>query len=176
MNNTLLVSVLGEDRPGLLSEIARIVLDCGCTITDGRMSVLSGECSLVLSVNGNWNTLAKLETQLKKMEQSQNLLIASKRSQERQTQEAGLPYSVEVVAPDQPGIVYRLTGFFASRNINIEEMISRGYSAPHTGAPMAIINMVIALPNSTHIALLRDEFMDLCDEFNWDAVIEPVKG
>ncbi|HOW61982.1 MAG TPA: ACT domain-containing protein, partial [Candidatus Contendobacter sp.] len=43
MKNYLVVSALGEDRPGLVNEISRIILDCDCGIVDSRMTVLGGE-------------------------------------------------------------------------------------------------------------------------------------
>jgi glycine cleavage system transcriptional repressor len=36
--------------------------------------------------------------------------------------------------------------------------------------------MTVAVPADTHIARLREEFLDFCDEMNLDAVIEPVRG
>jgi glycine cleavage system transcriptional repressor len=72
-------------------------------------------------------------------------------------------------------IVYSLTNFFSSRSISIEDLVTRSYSAPHTGASMFSVNIVIGVPANTHIAMLRDEFMDFCDELNLDAIMEPIK-
>ncbi|MFO1351603.1 MAG: glycine cleavage system protein R [Gammaproteobacteria bacterium] len=176
VKNYLVISVLGEDRPGLISELARVILDCNCNIVDGRMTELGGECSAIFLVYGNWNTLAKLEVQLERLKSSLGVEIAVKRTTGGQRRDDVLPYAIEVIAHDQPGIVHRLANFFAGRSINIEELVTRSYSAPHTGAPMFSVNMVIGVPGKIHIAMLRDEFMDFCDEFNWDAVMEPVKG
>lgn len=176
VNNYLLITALGKARTDLLSELSRAVLDCGCNIVDSRISVLAGECSATLLLQGTWNTLAKLEAQLKKLEQSLDVIMLSKRCNAVRNPDNALPYSVEVIALDKPGIVHRLTQFFGSRSVHIEELVSRRYTAPHTTTSMAAINMIIGVPGKIHIALLRDEFMDLCDELNWDAVIEPIKG
>jgi len=82
---------------------------------------------------------------------------------------------VDVVALDHPGIVYRLAEFFSSRDINIEELSTATYAAAHTGTPMFSVHMTVNVPASMHIASLREEFMDFCDELNLDAVLEPVK-
>ena len=63
-NNHLVLSALGEDKPGLINELSRCVLNSGCSILDSRMAVLGGDFALLLQVGGNWNNLAKLETQL----------------------------------------------------------------------------------------------------------------
>ena len=133
-------------------------------------------CVAMLLVHGNWNTLAKLETQLKRAEEEHGLTITIKRTGPRKISQDALPYSVEVIALEAPGIVNHLAAFFASRSINIEELSTRSYSAPHTGSPMYSVNMAIGIPASLHVALLREEFLDYCDELNLDAVMEPVKG
>ena len=78
---------------------------------------------------------------------------------------------------DHPGIVNTLAGFFADRNINIEDMAATStYSAADTGTPMFAVHMTVGIPSDMHIAGLREEFMDYCDGLNLDAVLEPLKG
>ncbi|MGH8473201.1 MAG: glycine cleavage system protein R, partial [Gammaproteobacteria bacterium] len=86
-----------------------------------------------------------------------------------------MPYAVEVVSIDHPGIVHDIAQFFSTRDINIEEMYTGSYSAAHTGTPMFSLHVTISVPTNTSIAALRGEFMDFCDQLNLDAVMEPVK-
>ena len=60
--------------------------------------------------------------------------------------------------------------------IEIAEVATRRYSAAHTGAPMFSAQMTINLPSSAHISQLRDEFLEVCDQLNLDAILEPVKS
>ncbi len=176
VKNYLIISILGEDRPGLIVELSQAILDCGCSILESRIMVLGKECSAILMVHGNWNTLAKLETQLAKLEQSLNLTIASKRTEDNNDKGDALPYGIEVVAMDQPGIVHSLADFFSSRRVNIEDLATHSYQATHTNTLMFSVNVTISIPANMPIALFREEFMDLCDELNLDAIMEPVKG
>ena len=86
-----------------------------------------------------------------------------------------VPYTVDVVAMDHPGIVHEIADFFATRDINIEEMSTWTYPAAHTGAPMFSLNMTVSLPAGVHIGRLRDEFTGFCDNLNLDATIEPTR-
>ncbi|HXH01911.1 MAG TPA: glycine cleavage system protein R [Candidatus Competibacteraceae bacterium] len=176
MKNYLLVTALGENQPGFVSTLTQAVTEAGCSIVDSRMVALGSEFAAILMVHGNWNTLAKLEAQLKRLEQNQGLHLLAQRCEGRRGQRDLLPYAVEVIALDQPGIVHSLAEFFSSRAILIEELVCRSYSAPHTGTPMFSVNMVVGIPANLHIAMLREEFMDFCDHLNLDAVMEPVKG
>jgi glycine cleavage system transcriptional repressor len=67
-NNQLVLSALGEDKPGLVNELTRCVLNSGCTVLDSRMVVLGGNFALLLQVGGNWNNIAKLENQITALE------------------------------------------------------------------------------------------------------------
>jgi glycine cleavage system transcriptional repressor len=44
-----------------------------------------------------------------------------------------------------------------------------------TGADMFQAQLTIGIPASTRIAELRDEFMEMCDGLNLDAIMDPVK-
>ena len=171
----LVISALGEDHPGLVNTLSRAILEQGCNIEDSRMTVLGGEFAAILLVEGKWNTLAKVENVLPELERSLGMTISSKRTGERPRNTDKVPYGVDVVAMDHPGIVNKLAGFFAERDINIEDMSTSTYSAAHTGTPMFAVHMTVGIPASTHIATLREEFMDYCDGLNLDAVLEPLK-
>jgi len=172
----LVISALGEDRPGIVNALSKVVLDHGCNVEDSRMTVLGGEFAAILLVEGKWNTLAKVENALPEVERQMGLTIMSKRTGERTTTANLLPYAVDVISMDHPGIVNSLAGFFADRNINIEDMSTSTYAAAHTGTPMFAVHMTVGIPADMHIAALREEFMDYCDGLNLDAVLEPLKG
>ena len=172
----LVISALGEDRPGIVNRLSKVLLDQGCNIEDSRMTVLGGEFAIMLLVEGKWNTLAKVENILPELERQLGMTIIAKRTGERATGKNLLPYGVDVVAMDHPGIVNNLAEFFAERNINIEDMSTSSYAAAHTGTPMFSVRMTVGIPSDIHIAGLREEFMDYCDDLNLDAVLEPLKG
>jgi glycine cleavage system transcriptional repressor len=172
----IVISALGSDRTGLVFDLTRIVLDCNGNIVDSRMTALGSEFAMLLLVSGNWHTLAKLETELKKLGDAGGVTISVRRTEPRAARREVVTYSVDVVCLDQPGIVHNLAGFFSSRGIDIAELSTRSYSAAHTGAPMFAVQMVVHIPAKIHIAALREEFMDLCDQLNLDAILEPVKA
>ena len=176
MKQFLVVSVLGEDRPGTLHDLTRTVRDCGCNVVESRMTVLGSEFSMLLLACGNWNTITKLEATLPKLEQKLGLTVASRRTGERVPRHDLVPYAVDVVCLDQPGIVFNLANFFAERNIGIAELGTRSYPATHTGAPMFAVQMSVNIPADMHIGTLREEFMNFCDALNLDAIMEPIKG
>ena len=139
------------------------------------MSVLGGEFAVIMLASGKWNNVAKLESTLPGLNEQLGLAINVRRTEERQNQDNTVPYSVEVISLDHPGIVHQLAGFFSGRRINIHDLYTGSYRAAHTGTQMFSLNMTIEIPADTHIATLREQFMEFCDQMNLDAVMEPIK-
>jgi glycine cleavage system transcriptional repressor len=140
------------------------------------MTSLGVEFAMLLLVSGNWHSLAKLEGELKKLADTTGLALQLKRTEPKGARTDMLPYSVDVVCLDQTGIVSSLSGFFASRGVDIAEVSTRVYPAAHTGALMFSVQMIVNVPSRIHVAQLREEFLELCDSLNLDAILEPVKS
>ena len=175
MSNYLVISALGQDRPGLIAELSQTVLNTGCNIEDSRMSILGGEFAIIMLVSGAWNNIAKLEDSLASGSGKHGLVIQCRRTQPRKLTHEEIPYTIEVVSLDHPGIVQQIAGFFSKRNINIHDMYTSSHRAAHTGSPMFTLSMTVEIPAATHISTLREQFMEFCDQLNLDAIMEPVK-
>lgn len=176
MKQFLAVQAIGKDRPGLAHEIVRIIADCGASLAESRMLPLGAELAMQMLVGGNWHSMARLESELTRLAESSGLALTLRRTEARGLREDHIPYSVDVIGPDHPGIVAGLTGFFASRQVEIGEIATRSYVAQQTGALMFAVQMGVNVPTRLHIAQLREDFMDYCDSQNLDAILEPVKN
>lgn len=175
MKTHLVIAAIGKDMPGAVSELSKAISDDGCTISDSRMAVLGSDLAVILMISGPWNGIAKIESALPGLQDRLGMTIITKRTERRATQNNMLPYMVEVVAMDQPGIIYQLADFFARRTINIEDLYTGSYAAAHSGTLMCSLNMTVNVPADIQIAGLREQFADFCDELNLDGVLEPLK-
>lgn len=171
----MVISAVGGDRTGVVHELTRVILECGGNIKESRMAALGSEFAMVVLVSGNWHAISRMERELSRYAEQAGLTVTVKRTEPRKLGKELLPYAVDVVCLDQPGIVHRLAGFLSSRNVEIAEVTTRAYPAAHTGTPMFSVQMMINVPAGVHISALREEFMDFCDQLNIDAIMEPVK-
>ena len=176
MSQLIVLSAIGTDRTGIVQDIAKVVLSCGGNIEESRMTTLGAEFATLMLVSGNWHTLDKLERGLEKLGKDDNLTVTIRKTDARPTKDDRMPYAVDVVSLDTPGIVFSLASFFASRQIEISDVATRRYAAAHTGAPMFAVQMAVNIPSAVNLAQLRDEFLELSDRLNLDAILEPVKA
>jgi len=176
MSQLIVLSAIGTDRTGVVQDISKVILSCGGNIEESRMTTLGAEFAVLMLVSGNWHTLNRLERGLEKLSDNDTLTFAIRKTGERPVSDDRMPYAVDVVSLDQQGIVFGLADFFASRNIEIADVATRRYSAAHTGAPMFAVQMAVNVPSSVHIAQLREEFLEMSDRLNLDAILEPVKN
>lgn len=176
-SNQLVISAIGSDHPGIVNELSQLIVQNNGNIDDSRMTVLGGEFAIILLISASDSELINIEQILNQQASSLALNITTKQTNDRALAEntsieKKIPYIVEVLAIDNPGIVYKLADFFSSRDINIQSLQTNRYPAPHTGTQMFAIEMVIAVPQTIIINDLRDDFLDLCEDMNLDASIE----
>lgn len=176
MTQLIVLSAIGTDRTGVVQDISKVIFSCGGNIEESRMTTLGSEFAVLMLVSGKWHTLDRLERGLEKLTEDGDLSFSIRKTGERKVREDYMPYAIDVVCLDQQGIVFGLANFFASRNIEIADVATRRYAAAHTGAPMFATQMAINVPSSVNLALLRDEFGEMCDRLNLDAILDPVKA
>lgn len=171
----LVITASGEDRVGLVERFTGRILDAACNIEESRMALLGGHFAIIMLISGRWDALSKLEDRLDGLGEELGLTIIHKRTRHLERTRPLVPYRIEVVAMDHPGIVHSLADFFARQGINIEELSTDTYPAPHTGTPMFSVSMTVGIPADMHIPMLRSDFLEYCDGLNLDAIFEPVR-
>ena len=173
--NYLLVSVFANPEHSPLFAVSKRVTDCGCNVAEARVAALGAELSVQVLAQGSWDAIAKLENALVKLDRDGELRLTHFRTSAKLQQNTCLPYVVEVIAADKPGILSQLAEFFAGRQISIEQLNSTRYAAMQTGADMFSAQITIGIPNTMHLAALRDDFLEFCDGLNLDAIMDPMK-
>lgn len=174
-DHQLLIQAVAPARESPLLLLSRRIADAGCNLVESRVATVGTDASVLLLARGSWDAIAKLETALARIGRNENLHLLSYRTKTSDQPSHLLPYVVEVIAADKSGVLVELIDFFSRRKISIEQMSSMRYQAMQTGADMFQAQITIGIPADTRIAELRDEFMELCDGLNLDAIMDPVK-
>ncbi len=155
------IATVAEDRPGIVSELSKIVHDLGLNIEDSRMTVLGGEFAVLMSVAGDESALEALDSQLSGQASKGGFAYLFRRTGAR-TQGEHQIFTASIEAMDHPGIVSSVTRFFSDRGVNIRELATETTRAPHTGAPVFNLTMEVEVVANDKIGELREAFEAFC--------------
>ena len=175
MDNYLVLTALGNNKPEDLEHFTRAVKECGCSIAESRMTVMGSEFCIMMLLSGTWDAIAKVEDLLPKAGNRLSMTIQSRRTTPIQVNGKFMPYAIDVVSIDHIGIVRDIVNFIHENKIGIQDIHTNTYRANNTGTLMFSLHMTINIPADTSISSIRGDFMDFCDQLNLDAIMEPVK-
>lgn len=175
MDNYLVVTALGKNRPEDLEQLTRAIKESGCTINESRITMLGDELCILMMLSGPWDSIAKIEDQLPRLGGKLSMSILAQRTAPAILGGNLMPYAIDVVAVDRVGIVHDIVNFILENKIVIQELHTNTYKAATTGTIMFSLHLAINIPASFSIAGIRGDFMEFCDQLNLDAIMEPVK-
>jgi len=177
MERYLVLTAVGEDRPGLVSRITGLIADCGCNVEDSRMAVLGTQFAFILLLGGDDAPVAAVEGAVPALAEELGLFLTSRRSGPPEGRAAGdrIPYEVRGVCLDHPGVVHEISHFLAQRGINIGELTTRTQAAPVTGAPLFSMHLAVEVPAGEGIIALRRDLEQFCDPLGVDVEIRPLE-
>jgi methionyl-tRNA formyltransferase len=117
----LIVTVLGADRPGIVSQLSDKAKRFGASWTNSRMSHLSGEFAGMVQLEVPPENTEGLIAALKDLE-STGLRVTIAKSDGKANTTGLRLMTLELVGSDQVGIVSKLTAALSDRNISIEQI------------------------------------------------------
>lgn len=168
MQVSLIVSVIGPDRPGLVEQISSAVTKAGGNWEGSRLVRLGGQFAGMVQVILPEGQLPALESQLVSLE-SAGLKVTSVHSGEQTTDAAdGTAVNLEVVGQDRSGIVSTISKVLADQNVNVIELATDCKDAPMSGERLFHTTAKLGLPGSVDLADLRDSI----EEIATDLIVE----
>lgn len=170
----LVISAIGPNNPNAVSELLLLAAKNDCSIEKSRLTVMGSDMALAILVSGNWNTIAKVETGIVGLKK--DLSITTRRTKSfTPPGEDLLPYLVQIIAINQPSLVYEITNFFVQHTIFIDDLQTSIFPSSFGNTNMISVHMRIGVPGDISLADFRETFTLLCDELNMDGVLEPEK-
>ncbi|MBA2655176.1 MAG: hypothetical protein H0U71_08970 [Gammaproteobacteria bacterium] len=172
MENILITTICKSDT-NTFNELAKLAGKYDCHISFSHVYTLGLDNTITAQVAGNWSGIAKIEAALPALAKSLDIEVVYKRSHQEKVERYFLPYNIEIVAVDQPGVVHEITEFFTSLEVFTQYLVI--LTSMHQQTPILKIQMQIDLPADNNIADIREQFLIFCDELNLDGIMEPQK-
>ena len=175
MSSYLVISAIGQDRPGIVDEVSAFILAHQCNVEDSRMAVLGGDFAMIMLICGPQAEVKKLADHLPELENKSALTIISRSAASPAATQAlpVLPYNLKALGNDHTGIVHEIAHLLAGMHINVEAAETATSHSPQTGTPIFSMHMKLTVPANLHTDQIRSELAKLGDELNVDITIEP---
>jgi glycine cleavage system transcriptional repressor len=119
------LTIIGRDRPGIVSEVTESLFKIGCNIADSSCSILGGQFAMILIIaHSEFTDRESFGDAFSTLEDSglSVFLRTLKPGGEKHVRIDGEICMVSVYGSDQPGIVYRVTKELGERNVNITDL------------------------------------------------------
>ncbi len=168
---TLVLTIMGDDRPGLVDALSGAIADHGGNWEQSRMAHLAEKFAGILLVQVADDRVAALTAALKALETG-GLRVTVEAGGERGSR-GYRRLRLELVGQDHPGIVHDISHALASRGISIEELETEVRSAAVAGGTLFHAAAVLSAPDDLPLADLEAALEALANELMVDVDLEP---
>lgn len=159
---SLILTVVGPDRPGLVNALSAAVAARGGSWLESRMARLGGQFAGIVLVDAPADLLDDLHGL-----ESQGLRIAAQEAL-APPPPAGARLTLEVVGNDRPGIVRDVTRVLAACGVNIEELTTDVTSGSFSGGGLFKAVALLRAPDAAAVEAARAGLEDLGNELMVD--------
>jgi len=167
MTTQLVLTFVGDDRPGLINAISQAVAADGGTWLESRSVRLAGKFAGVLLVRIADESVIPLESALAKLAPS-GLHVSIERGAAAEPERPARTINLEVVGKERPGIVRDVTQALTRLGVNIEEFMSGVEGEPFTGVEMFRATARLSVPDGLELGELRKALEKLAAEIMVD--------
>ena len=159
--NSLIISAVGSDRPGIVSEISGVITSHGGNIEKSRMTRLGADFTIIMlvTVDSKWQ-----ESLVVTLQAIKELSITTKGTEpntvitDKDTQVSkGEHCQISLSGADNEGIVKILSKYLVKKSINILEMETHISNAPVTGTPLFNLVAITTIPDNTDLAEIQSD-------------------
>ena len=158
--NSLIISAVGSDRPGIVSELSGVITSHGGNVEESRMSRLGSDFAIIMLVTVAPNWEESLEVALKSITE---LTITTKPTKLPQVSD-GRQFRIDLSGADNEGIVKVLSKYLAEKSINILEMETHTSQAPVSGTPLFNLNAFVSIPNDVEEKLIQADLSQIAQD------------
>jgi glycine cleavage system regulatory protein len=173
MQRSLVMTVIGQDRPGLVESVAALVAEQGGNWLESRMSRLGGQFAGILRVEVPAENEPALVAGLKKLE-SRGLAVVVHPDQPHPPAASGRQSILELVGQDRPGIVREISHALASFGVNVEELHTECASAAMSGETHFKARARLSIPESCDAAQIRQRLERIAADLIVEITLEDV--
>jgi glycine cleavage system regulatory protein len=157
MNTSLVLTLVGSDRPGLVESVAQLVAAHGGNWLESRMARLGGQFAGIARVEVPTSGEAALRAALTALEAKGLKVAVTQDPAAAPAAKPGRSVKLELVGQDRPGIVLQIAHVLAAHRVNVEELKTECVEAPVAGGILFRAEADLLVPASADMAAIRGD-------------------
>jgi glycine cleavage system regulatory protein len=167
---TLVLTVIGDDRAGLVNAVAEVVARHGGNWEQSQMAELAGKFAGIVLVTVPDASSGAL---IAALEPLQGMLDITAQVGAPPAAEVGVQrFALDLVGDDRPGIVREITEVLAGHGVNIDSLRTEARDAPMSGGRLFEAHAVLEVSSATDLGALRVALERLADELMVDIELD----
>ena len=147
---TLILTVAGSDRPGLVAAVADVVDSHGGNWESSQLAELAGVFAGVIQVSVAPEREGDLQDALRALDGS---LTVSVHTGADAAADAARPISVQVLGNDRPGIVREVSAVLRAHELSIQDMTTETKDAAMAGGRLFEASVTATVPATADLAV-----------------------
>ncbi len=166
MKTSLVLTVIGDDKPGLVEALSEAIAGQDANWEESRMAHLAGQFAGMLRVTVPTERRAALVRELGKLER-EGLRVVTTEAGDEESEPTQL-LRLELVADDRAGIIRDISRALADLGVNVEELSSETTSAPMAGNNLFRMEATLRAPETMPLERVTRVLESLGDELMVD--------
>ena len=169
MSTFLVLTVIADDKPGIVEKLANTISNAGGNWLESRMAQMAGKFAGILKVAVETENQPTLMQALTALQGSGINVFAEETATTADDQtSASVNIVVNVVANDRPGIVSEVSATLAKNHVNVLELTSYCESAEMSAVPTFRAQAIVELPATVE----QDSLIDSLEALSDDLMVE----
>ena len=170
MRASLVLTVIADDKPGIVERLAEQILAAGANWEQGRMARLAGKFAGLLHVSVEREHAAALATNLRGLEREGLTIVVTETGET--AVDTFVPLRLDLVGQDHPGIIRDISRVLARHQVNIDELETDLSSAPMSGELLFRARAHLQVPSTVSPDELRRQLELLAGELMVDVSLD----
>lgn len=169
---TLVLTVLGDDRAGLVSAVSAPLKTHGASWERSQMARLAGKFAGIVEVAVDSSAADALSLELRALSgQGLNVHVEPTAAPAEPEPATGPHFTLGLIGADRPGIVADISALLADMGVSIEELSTQVREAPMAGGLLFEAHATLIAPADADAAALRNALEQLADELMVDLTL-----
>ena len=174
METSYIVTFIGDDRPGLVESLSRVIESNRGNWLESRLSQLGGKFAGLVLVTLPGENGPALEADLKGLSAS-GLSVRVTPAEALTSGKHARSITLTVIGPDRLGIVREISRALAQREVNVVEMDSEVTSAPMSAELLFSARIDAEIPEQLDLDDLEDSLEEIANHMTLEIELERVR-